>query len=60
MLKLLKYSSLLKLNNALKKFEKKDVPVKKVKLITVGETIVYFALIDTTNLYQKHEEIRQE
>lgn len=57
MIKLLKYESLDKLNDALDDFEKQEIPIKKVKLLTEGllNRPVYYVLIDNGNSYQKKD-----
>lgn len=59
-MKLYKYQSLDKLNEALEKFTEECVPVKKVKVLTVEnadgyDEIVYFILVDTSYSYQEND-----
>lgn len=52
-MKLYQYDDIKKLNQALGSFAKNQVPVAKVKLLTVGEKIQYFVLADPKEVYQK-------
>jgi len=45
-MKLYKYEELEKLNQALNSFKRNEIPIKKVKLITVENKVVYFILTD--------------
>jgi len=54
MIELIEYNELGKLNAALQQFGKNpDIKVRKVKLLTVGEAIRFYALIEYgSNSYQ--------
>lgn len=59
-MKLYQYDDIKKLNQALGSFAKNQVPVAKVKLLTVGDKIQYFVLADPKEVYQKPAKVESK
>ena len=59
-MRIYQYEDIQKVNQALGSFKKNEIPVKKVKLLTVGQKLYYFILTDAEYKPKKEKKLKEK